>query len=75
MSAIEEKTTLKIKTHDGDIEIPFISLEMLDEFTVRYGNRDELVNSLLAMLNISIDRKILARRDFPSGLWLSMGVF
>ena len=54
MSAIEEKTTLNIKTYDGDIEIPFISLEMLDEFTVRYKDREELLDSLLSMLNINV---------------------
>lgn len=57
MSTLEEKVILKIKTHDGMIEIPFISLELLDEFTVRYENRDELVNSLFSMVNIHIDKE------------------
>lgn len=53
---IENLTLLKIKTYSGNIEIPFISLESLDEFTIRYKNREELINSLLSMLNIYIDR-------------------
>lgn len=57
MKNIENLTLLKIKTHDGNIEIPFISLEMLDEFTVRYRNMDELVDSLFAMLNLSVARE------------------
>lgn len=56
MSALEEKVILKIRTHDGNIEIPFISLESLDEFTVRYENRDELLNSLFSMLDIHVDK-------------------
>lgn len=54
---IENLTLLKIRTCDGNIEIPFISLELLDEFTVRYKDREELINSLLSMLNIHIDRE------------------
>lgn len=57
MKKDEELVLLKIRTADGDIEIPFISLELLDEFTVRYKDKDELINSLLSMLNLSIDKK------------------
>lgn len=56
MNEMEELVLLKIQTYDGDIEIPFRGLESLDEFTVRYKNREELLTGLLAMLNLSIDR-------------------
>lgn len=53
---MEELTLLKIKTYDGNIEIPFVNLELLDEFTIRYKNKEELVCGLFNMLNISIDK-------------------
>jgi len=57
MNDMEEYVALRIQTYDGDIEIPFRCLELVDEFTIRYQNKEELLNVLLAMLNVSIDRK------------------
>lgn len=54
---MEELVLLKIQTFDGDIEVPFRNLEMLDDFTIRYKNREELLKGLLPMLNLSVDIK------------------
>ena len=57
MKSIEESTILKIQAYGGDIEIPFLSLELLDDFTVRYNNKEELLDALIGMLNLSIDKE------------------
>lgn len=57
MNDMEEVVLLKIQTMDGDIEIPFYDLMMLDEFTVRYKNKDELLDGLISMLGLQIDKK------------------
>lgn len=53
---MEEKVLLKIETKDEIIEIPFLDLECLDLFTVRYKNKDELINALSDMLDLGIDK-------------------
>ena len=57
MRDIEEAVILKIQTYDGDIEIPFLSLESLDNFTVRYKDKGDLLTGVLSMLDLNIDRK------------------
>ena len=54
---MEKVVMLKIKTIDKIIEIPFIDLEAVDLFTVRYNNRDELLFGLNNILNLSLDIK------------------
>ena len=57
MKNYEEVVLLKIMTYDGIIEIPFISLKELDRFTIKYKDKDTLIKSLLAMLNLSIKKE------------------
>lgn len=48
------KVYLNINTNRGVMTIPFVGLEELDFFTVGYENREELVDSLCKILNLSI---------------------
>lgn len=51
---MEKTVELKIKTIRGTIIIPFIDLESVDLFTVRYANRYELITGLSSILNLSL---------------------
>ena len=52
---MEERVILKISDSVyGEIEIPFLGLQELDLFTVRYENKEELVRALSSMLELSI---------------------
>lgn len=48
---------LKIDVYGDIIEIPFLDLETVDLFTVRYKNQDDLVVALNEMLGLSIKPK------------------
>ena len=52
---MENKVFLNIDTNRGLVVIPFESLRKLDLFTVGYNNKEELVDSLSRMLDLSLN--------------------
>lgn len=53
---MNNKVILKIITsNDEDINIPFMRLQELDDYTVRFDNQESLVGKLISLLEIPID--------------------
>lgn len=53
---MNNKVILKIITsNDEDINIPFMRLQELDDYTVRFDNQESLVGKLISLLDIPID--------------------
>ena len=53
---MNNKVILKIITsNDEDINIPFMRLQELDDYTIHFNNQEELVGKLISLLDIPID--------------------
>lgn len=53
---MNNKVILKIITsNDEDINIPFMKLQELDDYTIHFNNQEELVGKLISLLDIPID--------------------
>lgn len=52
---MSKKINLYIETSKGIVSIPFIGIKEVDLFTVEYNNRIEFLNSLINILDLSID--------------------
>ena len=49
------KISLCVCTSVGEFKIPFATIRQLDMFTVRYKNKNELIESLVRILNLPVD--------------------